>query len=155
VAVLDVHGHTLVAGTIAQAAGTRARQRHRLSGNMIHHSDDGGQYTSIHITEAVELHVMRPSTGSVGGAFDNALAETTIGLYQTECARSGSPFRNGPFERLGDVDDATGRWVSWYNTAAYAPPRSAPAGRARSRLLRSTRCRPPGRTRHELRRNPG
>jgi putative transposase len=57
---------------------------------------------------------MRPSIGSVGDAFDNALAETTIGLYKTECTQSGSPFRNDPFERLGDVEDATSRWVSWY-----------------------------------------
>jgi len=105
---------TLVTGTIAQAARTRARQGHRLSGNTIHHSDAGSQYTSIHFTEAVELHGMRPSIGSVGDAFDNALAETTIGLYKTECTQSGSPFRNGPFERLGDVEDATSRWVSWY-----------------------------------------
>ena len=107
---------TLVTRTIAQAARTRAQQGHRLLGNTIHHSDAGSQYTSIHVTEAVELHGMRPSIGSVGDAFDNALAETTIGLYKTECTRSGSPFRNGPFERLGDVEDATSRWVSWYNT---------------------------------------
>lgn len=56
-----------------------------------------------------------PSIGSVGDALDNALAETTIGLYKTECIRAGSPFRRGPLTTLADLEEATSAWVCWYN----------------------------------------
>jgi putative transposase len=46
---------------------------------------------------------------------DNALAETTIGLYKSECIRDGSPFRTGPLASLGDVEAVTAGWVHWYN----------------------------------------
>jgi putative transposase len=46
---------------------------------------------------------------------DNALCETTIGLYKTECIREGSPFRAGPIRTLDDLEDITSAWVSWYN----------------------------------------
>lgn len=58
-----------------------------------------------------------PSVGTVGDALDNALAETTIGLYKTECVREGSPLRTGPIRTLADVEDITSAWVHWYNTA--------------------------------------
>jgi len=54
--------------------------------------------------------------GSVADAYDNALAETTIGLYKAECTRDGSPFRDGPLRTLGDVEKITSEWVHWYNT---------------------------------------
>jgi putative transposase len=52
-----------------------------------------------------------------GDAYDNALAETAIGLYKTECIRDDSPFRNGPLETVADVEKITSAWVHWYNTA--------------------------------------
>lgn len=58
---------------------------------------------------------LRPSVGSVGDAFDNALAETTIGLYKNECARADSPFRRGPLRTLGDVELITTDYVAWHN----------------------------------------
>ena len=58
---------------------------------------------------------MRPSIGSVGDAYDNALAETTIGLYKNECIRADSPFRRGPLRNLSDVELITADYVSWYN----------------------------------------
>ena len=48
-------------------------------------------------------------------ALDNALAETTIGLYKTEAVRDDSPFRSGPLERLADLEQVTAAWVEWYN----------------------------------------
>ena len=60
---------------------------------------------------------LTPSIGTVGDALDNALAETTIGLYKTECARDGSPFRNGALETLADVEAITSAWVHWHNTS--------------------------------------
>ena len=62
------------------------------------------------------LQGLTPSIGTVGDALDNALAETTIGLYKTECLRDGSPFRRGPLATLADVENATSAWVHWYNT---------------------------------------
>ena len=60
---------------------------------------------------------LTPSVGTVGDAYDNALAETTIGLYKSECIRDGSPFREGPIRSLGELEKITSAWVHWYNTA--------------------------------------
>ncbi len=106
-----------VESAIRQAAAYRARQGNPITGNAIHHSDAGSQYTSVHFTETLMLASLTPSIGTVGDALDNALAETTIGLYKTECIRDGSPFRTGPLETLADVEDITSAWVHWYNTS--------------------------------------
>ncbi len=66
--------------------------------------------------ETLSLSGLVPSIGSVGDAFDNALAETTIGLYKTEAVRADSPFRRGPLNQLADVELLTADWVHWYNT---------------------------------------
>jgi Integrase core domain len=60
---------------------------------------------------------LQPSIGTVGDAYDNALAETTIGLYKTECVRESSPFRTGPLMTLADLEEITSAWVCWYNTS--------------------------------------
>ena len=60
------------------------------------------------------LEGIRPSIGSVGDAFDNALMETIIGLYKTECIRT-AVFHDGPYKTLADVEYATAGWVDWYN----------------------------------------
>jgi putative transposase len=104
-----------VNSAIRQAAHARARDGNPLSGSTIHHSDAGSQYTSVHLGETLLLSGMVPSIGSVGDAFDNALAETTIGLYKTEAVRDDSPFRRGPLTRLADVELLTADWVGWYN----------------------------------------
>ena len=48
-------------------------------------------------------------------AYDNALAETTIGLFKTEAVGRGSPFLTGPLRTIDDVEYATMEWVDWYN----------------------------------------
>lgn len=53
------------------------------------------------------LEGLIPSIGTVGDALDNALCETTIGLYKTECVRPGSPFRVGPIRTLADLENMT------------------------------------------------
>ena len=66
---------------------------------------------------------MEPSVGSVGDSYDNALAESVIGLFKTEVIRS-----RGPWRGLEEVEFATLHWVSWYNTQrllepiGYVPP---------------------------------
>ena len=99
---------------IRQAAALRSRQGHPIE-DAIHHSDAGSQYTSVRFGETLSLSGLRPSVGSVGDAYDNALAETTIGLYKNECIRADSPFRRGPLNTLSDVEYITADYVAWYN----------------------------------------
>jgi putative transposase len=119
---------------IRQAAALRRRQGRPLAGATIHHSDAGSQYTSVRFGETLQLAGMIASTGTVGDAYDNALAETTMGLYKTECVRGDSPFRTGPLRTLADLDDITSAWVHWYNTSRLMhrlgrrPPAEAEAG---------------------------
>ncbi|MBU8833310.1 IS3 family transposase [Mycolicibacterium goodii] len=101
---------------IRHAAELRQREGNPLLGNTIHHSDAGSQYTSVRFGETLSLSGLIPSIGTVGDAFDNALAETTIGLYKNEAVRDDSPFRRGPLHRLADVELLTADWVNWYNT---------------------------------------
>ena len=81
---------------------------------LIHHSDAGSQYTSIRFTEHLEIEGIRPSIGSIGDAYDNALMETINGLYKTECIRT-TVFHAAPYKTLADVEYATAGWVDWYN----------------------------------------
>jgi len=108
--------HTsFVESAIRQATARRRREGHPVRGT-VHHSDAGSQYTSVHFGQTLFLEGLTPSIGTVGDALDNALAETTIGLYKTECIRDGSPFRTGPITTLADLEEITSAWVHWYNT---------------------------------------
>jgi putative transposase len=61
-------------------------------------------------------------------AFDNALAETTIGLFNTEAIGRGGPFLSGPLRTIDDVEYTTMQWIVWYDTRRvhsqlnYIPP---------------------------------
>jgi transposase InsO family protein len=68
------------------------------------------QYVSIRYTERLAQAGIEPSVGSVGDSYDNALAETIIGLYKTELIR-----RHGPWRNLEAVEFATLAWVDWFN----------------------------------------
>jgi putative transposase len=106
----------LVKHALAFAVQTRHREGHPITpGTTVHHSDAGTQYTSIALGQHLEQAGILPSIGSVADAYDNALAETTIGLYKTECAGPGSPFHSG-LRTLADVEAATAAWVHWYRT---------------------------------------
>ena len=85
-----------------------------LASDLIHHSDAGSQYTSIRLTEHLDLEGIRPSIGSIGDAYDNALMESINGLYKAECIRT-TIFHHGPYKTLADVEYATAGWVDWYN----------------------------------------
>jgi putative transposase len=106
-----------ITSALLQATEYRKMNRQPMAGYAIHHSDAGSQYTSIHFAETLMLSGLNPSIGTVGDAYDNALAETTIGLYKTECTREDSPFRNGLLETVRDVEKITSQWVHWYNTS--------------------------------------
>jgi transposase InsO family protein len=77
---------------------------------LIHHSDRGVQYVSIRYTERLTEAGLEPSVGSVGDSYDNALAETIIGLYKTEVIR-----QRGPWRGIEPVELATLEWVDWFN----------------------------------------
>ena len=77
---------------------------------LIHHSDRGGQYLSIRYTERLAEAEIDPSVGSRGDAYDNAIAESVIGLYKTEVIRC-----RGPWPHLEAVKFATLEWVDWFN----------------------------------------
>lgn len=75
----------LVMSAFEQALFTRRRTDARFtSTGLVFHSDAGSQYTSIAFTEALIEAGIAGSIGSVGDALDNALMESTIGLYKTE-----------------------------------------------------------------------
>lgn len=93
----------------------RTRQARPRAAGAIHHSDAGAQYTAIRFAGQLAEADFRPSIGSVGDAYDNALAETIIGLYKCECTPTGSPFNPGGFTTIGDVETATAEWVHWFN----------------------------------------
>jgi putative transposase len=91
--------------------------------SVVHHSDRGSQYTAIRYTERLTEASIAPSVGSVGDSYDNALAETMIGLYKAELIH-----HRGPWKGIDDVEYATLEWVDWFNQRrlleplGYVPP---------------------------------
>jgi putative transposase len=77
---------------------------------LVHHSDRGVQYVSIKYTERLAQAGIEPSVGRVGDRYDNALAETVIGLFKTEVIH-----HRGPWRSLEAVEFATLEWVDWFN----------------------------------------
>ena len=77
---------------------------------VVHHSDRGRQYLSIRYSERLAEAGAQLSVGSVGDSYDNALAETIIGLFKTEIIH-----RRGPWRNLETVEYATLEWVDWFN----------------------------------------
>jgi transposase InsO family protein len=90
---------------------------------LVHHSDRGVQYLSIRYTDRLAEAGIEPSVGSKGDSYDNALAESVIGLFKTEVIR-----QRGPWRSLEDVEFATLEWVWWFNhhrllePIGYVPP---------------------------------
>jgi putative transposase len=90
---------------------------------LIHHSDRGTQYLSMAYTHRLADAGIAPSVGSRGDSYDNALAESVIGLFKAEVIR-----RKGPWRTLEAVEFATLKWVDWFNhrrllePIGYVPP---------------------------------
>jgi len=74
---------------------------------LIHHSDRGSQYLSIRYSDRLADAGIDPSVGSVGDSYDNALAESVIGLFKTEVI-----YRKGPWRTIESVEYATLGWVT-------------------------------------------
>ena len=95
----------LALDALEQALWARPESR-----ELIHHSDRGVQYVSISYTERLAEAGIEPSVGSVGDSYDNALAETIIGLYKTELI-----YKDGPWRGVEQVELKTLDWVDWFN----------------------------------------
>ncbi|MFJ1618525.1 integrase core domain-containing protein [Streptomyces sp. NPDC088251] len=78
-------------------------------GELIDHSDAGSQYASFALAEHLGRAGITASIGSVGDAYDNALMESTIGLFKTELIKPGRPWKT-----LSQVELATAEWIDWY-----------------------------------------
>lgn len=100
---------------LEMALWIRARTGHtdpdgRLAG-LIHHSDAGSVYTALRYVERLNDVGALASIGTVGDSYDNAMAESTNGLYKTECV-----YHDGPFRTVTQLELATADWVDWFNT---------------------------------------
>jgi len=118
--IIDAYARRIVGWRVSRTAHTgfvldaleqalhQRRPLHR--GGLVHHSDRGSQYVSIHYTERLAQAGIEPSVGSVGDSYDNALAESINGLYKAEVIH-----RRGPWRSLAAVEFATLEWVDWFN----------------------------------------
>lgn len=95
---------------IALDALEQALHARPRSDELVHHSDRGVQYLSIRYIGRLAEAGIEGSVGTVGDSYDNALAETIIGLYKTEVIR-----RRGPWRSIDDVEFATLEWIDWFN----------------------------------------
>jgi transposase InsO family protein len=116
--VIDVFARAIVGWRVSRSlrsdlaldALEQALHARPISAELVHHSDHGVQYLSIRYTERLEEAGIEGSVGSVGDSYDNALAESVIGLYKTEVIE-----RMGPWRSIEAVEMATLTWVGWFN----------------------------------------
>jgi putative transposase len=120
---------------LALAALEQALWSREPCNGLVHHSDRGVQYLSIRYTERLAEAGAVTSVGSKGDSYDNAMAESVMGLYKTELVR-----RNGPWRGLDDLEFATLEWVDWFNNRrlhgaiGYVPPAEYEASCYSSRI---------------------
>jgi len=128
----------LVLDTLEMALWARDHHGRPVKDGLVHHTDAGSQYTSFAFTQRLIDAGADPSIGSVGDAYDNALAESTIGLYKTELINP-----RGPWKTIDQVELATLEWVDWYNhRRAYTAPAIASLPRSTRTITPPLRPRP-------------
>lgn len=129
--VVDVFSRRIVGWRVDSSLKTdlaldaleQALHQRSTSEELVHHSDRGVQYLSIRYTERLAEAGIQASVGSVGSSYDNAMAETIMGLYKTEVIR-----RKGPWRNVEAVELSTLNWVHWFNhdrllePIGYVPP---------------------------------
>ncbi len=129
--VIDVFSRRIVGWRVSKSLRTdlaldaleQALHARSLNEKLVHHSDRGCQYLSIRYSERLAEAGIEGSVGSVGDSYDNALAESVIGLYKTELIR-----REGPWSGVEVVELATLDWIDWFNNRrlleplGYVPP---------------------------------
>jgi transposase InsO family protein len=114
-----------VVAALRQAVNVRGRRDPQFTAKgIVHHSDAGSQYTSVTFFSDLDDLGMLGSIGTVGDALDNAMMESTIGLYKTELIDRDQ----ADWKDVRHVEYATTKWVVWYNTMrlhssiGYRPP---------------------------------
>lgn len=123
--VIDVFARCIVGWRVARSMHTdlvldaleQALWSRGAPAGLVHHSDRGCQYLSIRYSERLAVAGAKPSVGSVGDSYDNAMAETIIGLFKTEVIH-----HRGSWKNLDDVEYATLEWVDWYNNRRLLAP---------------------------------
>jgi putative transposase len=142
--VIDTYARRIVGWRVSRTAqagfvldaleqALHERQPIRRAG-LVHHSDRGGQYVSLRYTQRLAEAGIEPSVGSVGDAYDNALAETVIGLFKAEVIH-----RRGPWRSLEAVEYATLEWVDWFNHRRLLEPiGNVPPAEAEARYYEQT-----------------
>jgi putative transposase len=88
-----------------------ARRRRGADVELVHHSDAGSQYTSYAFTQVLDDHLVLASIGSVGDAFDNALAESFVDSFKTEL------IADRVWQSFSQLELAIVEWVGWFNHA--------------------------------------
>lgn len=123
--VIDVFARMIVGWCVSNSLKTdlpltaleQAIHARQDTGHLVHHSDHGSQYLSIRYTERLADAGIEPSVGSVGDAYDNAMAESVIGLYKAEVIN-----KRGPWKHRQAVEFATLAWVDWFNNRRLLQP---------------------------------
>jgi len=129
--VIDVFARCIVGWRVSRSMQTdlvldaleQAFYARQVGEGLIHHSDRGVQYLSIRYSERLKDAGVDASVGSTGDSYDNAMAETIIGLFKTEVIHA-----RGPWRSLDAVEYATLEWVDWFNNRrllepiGYVPP---------------------------------
>ncbi len=123
--VIDVFSRMIVGWRVSQSLSSdlaldaleQALWARPETRELIHHSDRGVQYVSISYTERLAEAGIEPSVGRVGNSYDNALAETIIGLYKTELI-----YKDGPWRGVEQVELTTLDWVDWFNNRRLFEP---------------------------------
>ena len=116
--VIDVFSRSIVGWRVARSmkaelvldALEQALWARGSAEGLIHHSDRGSQYLAIRYTERLSEAGIQCSVGTTGDSYDNALAESIIGLFKTEIIH-----RQGPWKSIDPVEYATLEWVDWFN----------------------------------------
>lgn len=103
-----------------------------LQVEVLRRPHDFAQYTAIRYAERLTDAKALASIGTVGNSFDNAMAESVIGLYKTECVR-----REGPWRGVDDLELATLNWVWWFNQTRLHSQLEGPPSRVRDQLAQS------------------
>ena len=142
--VIDTYARRIVGWRVSRTAragfvldaleqALHERQPIRRAG-LVHHSDRGGQYVSLRYTQRLAEAGIEPSVGSVGDSYDNALAETVIGLFKAEVIHRRAPWRS-----LEAVEYATLEWVDWFNHRRLLEPiGNVPPAEAEARYYEQT-----------------
>ena len=116
--IIDVYSRRIIGWRVARSMNTdlvldaleQALWARSDAEGVVHHSDRGCQYLSIRYTERLQEAGVEPSVGSVGDSYDNAMAESVIGLFKSEVIH-----RRGPWRQIDEVEYATLEWVDWFN----------------------------------------